>query len=154
MRSSTISSLWLRLTLIGIVFGLQFQLAGLELIVFHLDLQLFLLLFQGIFKFDKFLYVQGREIAGVVNVGGSDDIGPSEGEGLGLEMWAPHPRVPFLPSTALSGPGGGEGQTAPQEWTPRPSDQLPGKSLGALKPEEPTRSYAHFNLEILNSFYF
>lgn len=116
MRSSTISSFWLRLTLICIVFGLQFQLAGLELVVFHLDLQLFLLLFQGIFKLDKFLYVQGREIAGVVNVGRSDDIGPSEGEGLGLKMWAPHPRAPFLPSTTLSGPGGGEGQTALQEW--------------------------------------
>ena len=113
-------------------FGLQFQLAGLELVVFHLDLQLFLLLFQGIFKLNKFLYVQGRE-TGVVNVGGPDDIGPSEGQGLGLRMWAPPPQSPF--------PSLGE----------RRARQLPKSghhglltsclgSLGALKLEEPTRS--------------
>lgn len=130
--SGTVSSLWLPLTLICIVFGLQFQLAGLELVVFHLDLQLFLLLFQGIFKLNKFLYVQGRE-TGVVNVGGPDDIGPSEGQGLGLRMWAPPPQSPF--------PSLGE----------RRARQLPKSghhglltsclgSLGALKLEEPTRS--------------
>lgn len=43
------------LTLICIVFGLQLQLTCLKLIMFYLDLQFFLLLLQGIFKFNEFL---------------------------------------------------------------------------------------------------
>ena len=64
---------------------------------------------------------------------------PQKGKGLDSECGPPS-RAPSLLSTAHGSPGGEEGQTAPQEWTPRPSDQLPGESLGALKLEEATCS--------------
>lgn len=55
-----------RLTLICVVFGLQFQLAGLKLVMLHLPLQLLLLLFQGVFKLDEFLQA-GGDRAGVTD---------------------------------------------------------------------------------------